>query len=88
VVRVRRAFVAEEAWMLGWVLGVDWDNSAFDVDEFRRGLDRELELGRTEEDEDGTHLDTIRIAKVALANLRERPDHYSDHPARAEARPA
>jgi hypothetical protein len=79
--------VTEEAWMLGWVLGVDWDSSAFDVEAFRKALDRELER-ELSGDGDETHLDPIRTAKVALANLRERPDFYMDLPARAAARPA
>jgi hypothetical protein len=85
-VKARTSFASEEAWMLGWVLGVDWDRSDFDLDEFQRGLDRELELQRRAEGDDETHLDPIRTARTALANLQERPGYYSDTRAPAEPR--
>jgi hypothetical protein len=74
--------------MLGWVLGVDWDRSDFALGEVQRGLDRELGLQRRAEGDDETHLDPIRTARTALANLRVRPDYYSDTRAPAEPRPS
>ncbi len=63
--------------MLGWVLSVDWDASPFDVEEFRKGLDIELEHGRSEPATDVTHDDPILTAKIALAHLNELPDYYT-----------
>jgi hypothetical protein len=84
-VKARTSFETEEAWMLGWVLGVAWDNSPFDVEEFRKGLDLELERESSGDEVDDTHLDPIGTAKAALSNLRGRPDYYT---ARVEPLPA
>jgi len=77
MVRARTSYTREEAWMLGWVLSVDWDASPFDVEEFRKGLDIELEHGRSEPATDVTHDDPILTAKIALAHLNELPDYYT-----------
>ena len=41
----REGFSAEEARSVGEQIGIDWDSSPFDVDQFRRGMDVELEHG-------------------------------------------
>ena len=41
----RTGFTAEEARQIGEQIGIDWDSSPFDVDQFRRGMDVELEHG-------------------------------------------
>jgi hypothetical protein len=76
-VRVRTSFSKEEAWMLGWVLGIDWDRSAFDVERFRAALDAELDRDLLDADEDGFHLDPMRTAKRALARLEESEEAAS-----------
>jgi Protein of unknown function (DUF5661) len=76
-VRARTSFTIEEARMLGWLLGVDWDRSSFDVEQFRSGLDVELEHGRRTLATDVTHDDPIATAKIALAHLTELPDYYT-----------
>ena len=41
----RPSFSADEARRVGEEIGVDWDQSPFDVDQFRQGMDVELEHG-------------------------------------------
>jgi len=41
----RAGFSTEEARRIGEEIGIDWDTSPFEVDEFRRGMDVELEHG-------------------------------------------
>jgi hypothetical protein len=76
-VRARTSFTIEEAKMIGWLLGVDWDRSPFDVEQFRSGLDVELEHGRRDFATDVTHDDPVVTAKIALAHLSEMPDYYT-----------
>jgi Protein of unknown function (DUF5661) len=75
--KARTSFTTEESKMVGWLLGVDWDSSPFDVEQFRMGLDVELEHGRRNRATDVTHDDPVVTAKIALAHLDEMPDYYS-----------
>lgn len=60
---------------VGETLGVDW--SKFGIEQFRMGLDVELEHGIRNEHTDVTHDDEIMTGKIALAHLNEFPDYYS-----------
>jgi Protein of unknown function (DUF5661) len=74
---MRWGFGEEEARVIGLGLGIDWRHSAFDVEQFRMGLDVELEHGRRDPDTDVTHDDPILTGKIALAHLKELPDYYT-----------
>jgi hypothetical protein len=41
----RTSFTAEEARRIGEQLGIDWDSAPFDLEQFRMGMDVELEHG-------------------------------------------
>ena len=68
-------FTTEEAKRIGEALGIDW--SEFDVEQFRMGLDVELEHGTTDPATDVTHDDPMLTGKIALAHLNEFPDYYT-----------
>ena len=68
-------FTAEEAQRIGAALGIDW--SQFDVEQFRMGLDVELEHGTADPATDVTHDDPVMTGKIALAHLNEFPDYYT-----------
>lgn len=70
-----KQFSREDAKKVGETLGVDW--SKFDIEQFRMGLDVELEHGIRNEHTDVTHDDEIMTGKIALAHLNEFPDYYS-----------
>jgi hypothetical protein len=70
-----RRFTTEEAERIGAALGIDW--SEFDVEQFRMGLDVELEHGAVDPATDVTHDDPIMTGKIALAHLNEFPDYYT-----------
>jgi hypothetical protein len=72
---VKKRFTAEEAKKVGEALGIDW--SEFDVEQFRAGMDVELEHGRRDPHTDVTHDDPITTGKIALAHLNEFPDYYT-----------
>jgi hypothetical protein len=71
----KKSFSSEEAEQVGEVLGIDW--SKFDVEQFRAGLDVELEHGLRDPQTNVTNNDPIMTGKIALAHLNEFPDYYT-----------
>ena len=70
-----KRFTAEEAKKIGESLGIDW--SKFDVEQFRMGLDVELEHGIRDIQTNVTNDDEMITGKIALAHLNEFPDYYA-----------
>jgi hypothetical protein len=70
-------FSAEEARRIGEQIGIDWASSPFDVDEFRRGMDVELEHGLHDSETNVTGDDPVTTGKIARAHLNEFPDYYT-----------
>jgi len=70
-------FSVEEAVKIGEALGIDWARSPFDAEQFRMGLDVELEHGRRDPETDVTNDDPRITGKIALAHLNEFPDYYT-----------
>ena len=73
----RNRFTTEDARSLGLELGIDWDTSPFDVEQFHTGLEVELEHGARDPDTNVTGDDVLLTGKIALAHLRELPDYYT-----------
>lgn len=73
----RKSFSADEAQAVGEQLGIDWDSSPFGVDQFRRGMDVELEHGLHDSDTNVTGDDPVTTGKIARAHLNEFPDYYT-----------
>jgi hypothetical protein len=73
----RAGFSAEEARRIGEQIGIDWASSPFDVDQFRRGMDVELEHGLHDLGTNVTDDDPITTGKIARAHLNEFPDYYT-----------
>ena len=71
----KKSFTADEAKKIGEELGINWDNSPFDVEEFRKGLDIELEHGTVSPQTNITDNDSLMTAKITLAHLNEIPDY-------------
>jgi hypothetical protein len=72
-----RAFTAEQARDVGTRIGIDWTTSPFDVEQFRMGMDIELEHGAHDPETDVTGDDPVLTGKIAWAHLKEFPDYYS-----------
>ncbi len=70
-------FSSDAATKLGEQIGISWTTSPFDVEQFRMGMDVELEHGSHDPETDVTHDDPILTAKIAWAHLKEFPDYYS-----------
>ena len=71
----KQHLTTEQARDIGDKLGIDW--SRFDVEQFRMGLDVELEHGRRDPSTDVTGNDPILTGKIALAHLNEFADYYT-----------
>ena len=71
----KKHFTAEEAKKVGKALGIDW--SRFDVEQFRMGMDVELEHGLVDPHTNVTNDDPIITGKIALAHLNEFADYYT-----------
>jgi DNA-directed RNA polymerase alpha subunit len=70
-----KRFTAKEAKSIGKKLGIDWKE--YDVEQFRMGLDVELEHGTVSPKTNVTNDDPILTGKIALAHLNEFPDYYT-----------
>lgn len=70
----KKHFTEEEAREIGEKLNIKWDK--FDVDQFRRGMNVELEHGSIDESTDVTNDDSLMTGKIALAHLNEFADYY------------
>jgi len=71
----KRKFTIEEARAIGGQLGVDQADLNFE--EFRRGLEVELEHGSRDPETNVTNDDVLLTGKIAWAHLKEFPDYYT-----------
>ena len=71
------SFTSDEAARVGTEIGIDWTSAAFDVEQFRMGMDVELEHGLHDLVTNVTDSDPIVTGKIALAHLNEFPDYYT-----------
>ena len=71
------SFTADEARQIGEQIGIDWATAPFDVEQFRRGMDVELEHGLHDLLTNVTDDDPLVTGKIALAHLHEFPDYYT-----------
>ena len=73
----RPGFSADEARRVGEEVGVDWKRSPFDVEQFRMGMDVELEHGLHDLLTNVTGDEPTVTGKIALAHLKEFADYYT-----------
>jgi len=71
----KRSITTDEAKALGTTLGLDW--KAIDLEQFRRGLEVELEHGARDPETNVTNDDLLLTGKIAWAHLKEFPDYYT-----------
>lgn len=68
-------FSAEEAQRIGDAIGITWQE--FDVEQFRMGMEVELEHGLHDPETNVTGNDPLLTGKIAWAHLKEFPDYYT-----------
>ena len=71
----KKSFNSDEAKKIGEQLGVKWDK--FDLEQFRMGMEVELEHGLRDPATNVTNNDSLTTGKIALAHLNEFPDYYT-----------
>ena len=71
----KKVFTGQQAKEVGDKLGIKWDK--WDVEQFRMGMDVELEHGKVDLHTNVTNDDPIVTGKIALAHLNEFPDYYT-----------
>lgn len=71
----KKVFTTEKAKEVGDALGIDW--TKWDVEQFRMGMDVELEHGTVDPHTNVTNDDPIITGKIALAHLNEFADYYT-----------
>lgn len=72
---MKKSFTVEEAKIIGEQLEIDW--SKFGVEQFRMGMNVELEHGTIDPVTNVTNDDPLETGKIALAHLNEIPDYYT-----------
>jgi len=72
----KKKFSLEDATKLGEKLGINWETNKFDAEQFKMGLESELEHGTKGKDLNITNDNPLMTAKIALAHLREISNYY------------
>ena len=72
-----KIFTTNDARTVSEQLGIDWASRRFDIEQFRAGMDVELEHGTRDPETDVTGDNPLLTGKIALAHLRELPDYYT-----------
>jgi hypothetical protein len=73
----RASFSTMEARRVGTQIGIDWTSAPFDVEQFRIGMNVELEHGVRDLATNVSDDDPVVTGKIALAHLNEFPDYYT-----------
>ncbi|MFC1960922.1 DUF5661 family protein [Chloroflexota bacterium] len=71
----KRQISIEEARSIGTQLGINW--TQIDLEQFRRGLEVELEHGVHDPETNVTGDDLMLTGKIAWAHLKEIRDYYT-----------
>ena len=74
---LKTRFAVEDATRIGEEIGIDWTTSLFSAEQFRMGLEVELEHGDHDEETNVTGGDELLTGKIAWAHLKELPDYYT-----------
>ena len=71
----KKHITIEEAKLTGKRLGIKWDK--FNIDQFKIGMEVELEHGTINPLTNVTNDDLLMTGKIALAHLNEFSDYYT-----------
>jgi hypothetical protein len=72
---VKKVFTVEQAREVAKKIGADFKK--WDVEQFRMGMDVELEHGKVDPRTNVTNDDPVITGKIAWAHLNEIPDYYT-----------
>lgn len=70
-------FTPAQAQDIAAQIGITWETARFDLEQFRMGMDVELEHGMRNPTTNVTSDDPLTTGKIAFAHLQEYPDYYT-----------
>jgi hypothetical protein len=70
-------FTIADAERIGTLVGIDWNTAPFGPEQYRIGLEVELEHGSHDPETNVTDDDETLTGKIAWAHLKELPDYYT-----------
>jgi len=73
--KTKKNITSTEAQHIGEQLGIKWNK--FDVNQFRMGMNVELEHGTIDPQTNVSNDDLLITGKIALAHLNEFSDYYT-----------
>ena len=73
----KTAFTAEDAASIAHAIGLDFHAEGVDPEEFRMGLEVEMEHGSRDPRTNVTGDDPLLTGRIAWAHLQELPDYYT-----------
>ena len=73
---IRKSFTTQQAAAVAEEIGIDFATADFDLEQFKRGMEVELEHGRRDPATDVTGDNPLVTGKIAWAHLKELPDYY------------
>ncbi len=74
--KTKTSFTMEEAIIIAKKLNINFEKEKFTIEQFKKGLNVELEHGSKLKKTDVTGDNPIITGKIALAHLNEIPDYY------------
>ena len=75
MIEEKQQFSLDKAKQIGDALGIDW--SRYEIEEFRRGLEAELEHGVRDPTKKITQEGLLFTGKIAWAHLNDNPHYYT-----------
>ena len=72
----KQTFTSEQAEEVAKQLNINFAERKFELEQFRHGMDIELEHGTVDTNTNVTNDDPLLTGKIALAHLNEFPDYY------------
>ncbi len=70
-------FTDADARRIGTDIGIDWGTVPFEIEQFRLGLEVELEHGAHDAETNVTDDDELLTGRIAWAHLKELRDYYT-----------
>ena len=72
----KKHFKKEEAEKVSEKLKINWNKVKFNLEQFKQGMNIELEHGKVDKKTNVTNDNPLKTGKIALAHLNEFPDYY------------
>lgn len=72
----KKDFTPKQAKEISTKLKINWSKVKYNLEQFRHGMNIELEHGKVNKNTNVTNDNPLMTGKIALAHLNEFPDYY------------